>query len=577
MAATKTEIKQHLSQALAEYARRIEAGLNAPGSMAAWVERVHHALCQQLDQLPPSALAPTPGEHWGGIPFTPEARREVQELHKHWVITYMDKGAGNFVAYCKKGYVQQLLADVSRPEIYERSYFSPDILAKNHSTFSVRHHFTPTINKASTRLPFYAAITKLHKTPIANRYLVCSSSTSLADVSKWFTHLFRAILPDVDAAFAKTLARVDPDLCPLARSWILTNSQSLIPMIHCFNAAYVAQHATANYFHQSFDFARLYTNLPLLDVASRVCGQVKAVFEANAMRAIKVYARGHPPEWLDTVPTQLLGKDPRLGRYRIFQYHHFSGPFRYFLANTYFVVGDRVFRQRLGIPMGTNCAVYVANLYLHSYELEFVSRLTDAALSDADAVKGRIARSILRSFTYTTRYIDDLITLHNKLFRKFTYTDNIYLAFPGIYPPCLRLEGTGAGQRLHYMDVHICPCTHTLSHRTVAGSLTTKLYDKRRQPHFQHVRIVRFPHFTSLLSRRCKYGVLTSQFHRYTRIILDKNNFTEELARLVHDLVDKGYSPEVLHRHLRSLLRRYPELFDCYGPKHLFHEVQRQL
>src|SRR3982751_6633898 len=35
--------------------------------------------------------------------------------------------------------------------------------------------------------------------------------------------------------------------------------------------------------------------------------------------------------------------------------------------NIYVIVGDKVFRQVIGIPMGTDCAPFLANLFLFSY------------------------------------------------------------------------------------------------------------------------------------------------------------------------------------------------------------------
>jgi hypothetical protein len=39
----------------------------------------------------------------------------------------------------------------------------------------------------------------------------------------------------------------------------------------------------------------------------------------------------------------------------------------------YVVVGDQIFQQSVGIPMSTNCAPLLADLFLYSYEAEFVS------------------------------------------------------------------------------------------------------------------------------------------------------------------------------------------------------------
>ena len=37
--------------------------------------------------------------------------------------------------------------------------------------------------------------------------------------------------------------------------------------------------------------------------------------------------------------------------------------------------GGRLFRQMIGIPMGTNCAPLLADLFLYSYENEFLDNM----------------------------------------------------------------------------------------------------------------------------------------------------------------------------------------------------------
>ena len=47
-----------------------------------------------------------------------------------------------------------------------------------------------------------------------------------------------------------------------------------------------------------------------------------------------------------------------------------------FLVDNIFVVfGGKVFQQIVGIPMGTNCAPLQADIFLYSYEAEFIQSL----------------------------------------------------------------------------------------------------------------------------------------------------------------------------------------------------------
>ena len=66
------------------------------------------------------------------------------------------------------------------------------------------------------------------------------------------------------------------------------------------------------------------------------------------------------------------------------------------------------FRHMAGIPMGTNCAPLLADLFLYSYENAFLDKL----IKDGK-------RKLARKFNLWYRYIDDLISISNKIFKEF--------------------------------------------------------------------------------------------------------------------------------------------------------------
>ena len=47
----------------------------------------------------------------------------------------------------------------------------------------------------------------------------------------------------------------------------------------------------------------------------------------------------------------------------------------YLIDNIYVNVGNKVFRQCVGIPMGTDCAPLLANLFLFYYEYKYMKQL----------------------------------------------------------------------------------------------------------------------------------------------------------------------------------------------------------
>ena len=73
----------------------------------------------------------------------------------------------------------------------------------------------------------------------------------------------------------------------------------------------------------------------------------------------------------------------------------------------------RFFQQTVGIPMGTNCAPLLSDLFLYLYEADFIQGLLMKI------------EYIARSFKLRFRYMDDVLSLNN--FKFGDYADHIYL------------------------------------------------------------------------------------------------------------------------------------------------------
>ena len=65
-----------------------------------------------------------------------------------------------------------------------------------------------------------------------------------------------------------------------------------------------------------------------------------------------------------------------------------------------------MYRQIVGIPMGTNCAPLAADLFLFCYERDFMLSLSD---NRADVVE---------AFNSATRYLDVLLNVDNPYFKQ---------------------------------------------------------------------------------------------------------------------------------------------------------------
>ena len=207
-----------------------------------------------------------------------------------------------------------------------------------------------------------------------------------------------------------------------------------------------------------------------------------------------------------------------------------------FLIDNIFVqFGGRVFQQTIGIPMGTNCAPLLADLFLHSYEADFLQSLLD-----------KKDRKLALSFNLTFRYIDDVLSLNNPRFGDFLHL---------IYPKELEIKDTTDSEKsASYLDLHLEIDTQ--------GELSTKLYDKRDDFNFP---IVNFPFLCGNIPSAPAYGVYVSQLIRYSRACKAYIDFLDRAVRLTQKLLTQGYVVPRLLSSLKKFYGRHHQLIERYG------------
>jgi hypothetical protein len=108
-----------------------------------------------------------------------------------------------------------------------------------------------------------------------------------------------------------------------------------------------------------------------------------------------------------------------------------------FLIDNIFVsFGGALFQQVVSIPMGTNCAPLLADLFLYSYESEFLQNLVkDKKIHEA------------RAFNFTYRYIDDVLSIYNPRFAEFLQL---------IFPPELKIrETTDTASSASFLNLYL--------------------------------------------------------------------------------------------------------------------------
>ena len=131
------------------------------------------------------------------------------------------------------------------------------------------------------------------------------------------------------------------------------------------------------------------------------------------------------------------------------------------MDNIYIRFGTKLYRQIVGIPMDTDCAPLVADLFLFCYERDFISLSND---NQAD---------IIMAFKSTSRYLDDVLNIDNPYFEEMVNQ---------IYPPELQQNKANTSDtEAPFLDLHL-----SISN----GFVSSKIYDKRDDFDFA---IVNFP------------------------------------------------------------------------------------
>ena len=67
------------------------------------------------------------------------------------------------------------------------------------------------------------------------------------------------------------------------------------------------------------------------------------------------------------------------------------------MGNIFIRFGTNLYRQVVGIPMGSDCTPLAADLFLFCYERDFTMSLSDDKQAD-----------VIDAFNITSRYLDDI-------------------------------------------------------------------------------------------------------------------------------------------------------------------------
>ena len=343
--------------------------------------------------------------------------------------------------------------------------------------------------KESENLPYLYWIPKLHKTPYKEMYIAGSSTCSTKELSIHLTKVLSAVKEGQQKYCETVYSRSG-----INHMWILKNSKDLLDNLKSRSSSQVSSIKT-------FDFSTLYTTLPHDKLKTRLKETIHKAFSYRNYGS-KVVVLGYNSTY--------VSKKIQKGK-TCYSEEQVISMLEFLIDNIFVCFGGTLLQQFVGIPMGTNCAPLLADLFLYSNESEFLQKLVkDKKIHEAIA------------FNFTNRYNDDVLSINNSRFAEF---------LPLIYPPELEnKETTDTASSASFLDIYL--------EFDDSSQLSTKIYDKWDDFNFK---IINFPNMFSNISASSAYGVYISQLIRYARASSNYSDYLKRHLHLRHRLLDHGY------------------------------------
>ena len=377
-------------------------------------------------------------------------------------------------------------------------------MVNNHSN-KLPYSFALNVKERQDKLPTMYWLPKLHKRPYKARFIANSSSCTTTELSKLLTSCLTAIKNHVIRYCLKTYERSGKNLF-----WSIKNSGEVLNKLKLrdFKASSLS----------TYDFSTSYTTLLNNLIKEKLTNLIEWAFQ----REEKCYLACNDRNAFFT-------SDTKFKKHTLWSCQNTCDALTYLLDNIYIRFGTKLYRQIVGIPMGTNCAPLVADLFLFCYERDFMLSLSDQNQTD-----------IIEAFNSTSRYLDDLLNVDNPYFEGMVNQ---------IYPPELQLnKANNSDVEAPFLDLHL-----NISNDFVS----TKIYDKRDDFDFN---IVNFPFLDGDVPASPSYGVYISQLIRFARVSSHVSDFNSRNKSLTAKLLHQGYRYHKLRKAFSKFFRRYHDL-----------------
>ena len=451
----------------------------------------------------------------------PEVVEYLKSIHTQYVLVPIDKAANNIAIVCKRFYIERTINELGMldtpSETYKFSDINPNEIINDNIT--VCQKFGLNISEKQHSLPFMFWTPKMHKSPSGARFIVASAVCSTKPISSVVSKIFSKIFLQISSFNSKCLFYKNYN-----RFWVIQNSKTLIGRLKELNKKCNAKTIS------TFDFSTLYTKLPHADLLRVLNELIEFVF--NGGRKTTSGNRKY---------LTVLGKQCFFSRYKhgenSFTKNDIKMLVKHLISETYFQVGNKLFRQCIGIPMGIDPAPFWANLYLFFYESEYITNL----------IKSKDKETRFRGFKFKNcfRFIDDCCSINdNDAFNKY-HSD--------IYPVELELKCEHIGNHATFLELDI---------EIIDNTFVYKLFDKRDAFPFS---IVRMPDLSGNIPSHIFYGSIFSEFLRIARATLRYADFIPKAKELIKRMLQQGAKLSTILRQIDKLIDKHPDAFDTFS------------
>ena len=353
-------------------------------------------------------------------------------------------------------------------------------------------------------------IPKLHKKTFKARFIANSSSCTTTKLSILLTSCLTKIKEHVKFYCDKTYENSGINLF-----WSIKNSTEVLNKLK--NKRFLASTVS------TYDFSTLYTTLPHDLIKDKLIKLIQKTFSREKR------------SFLACNTEKAFFTDEPMKYYTNWTCSEVCESLTFLLDNIFVRYGNALYRQVIGIPMGTNCAPLVADLFLYCYMYERDFMLSLDSQSQAD---------VISAFNDTSRYLDDIFNIDNPFFDTMV---------PTIYPKELKLN------KANTSDISAAFLDLDLSIDN--GVVSSKIYDKRDDFDFN---IVNFPFLDGDVPRAPSYGIYISQLIRFSRACSSVGDFNSRNLILTEKLLKQGYRFHKLRKTFSKFYYRNLPLISKY-------------